>query len=229
MSNEPPPSGPSPPSPSFTPTDRSRLRRIPARGSYDRAVVHRILDEALVASVGFVVDGAPFVVPMAHARHDDELYLHGAAASRALGQGAAGAPLCVTVTLLDGLVLARSAFHHSFNYRSVMLFGQARELTAPDEKRRALACLVDHVLAGRAADARPPSDKELRATRVLALPIAEASAKLRTGGPLDDDEDLGLPHWAGHLPLRLVASPPVPDARAAPHGPMPGGLIDWRR
>jgi nitroimidazol reductase NimA-like FMN-containing flavoprotein (pyridoxamine 5'-phosphate oxidase superfamily) len=198
----------------FTPTPRTTFHRIPGRGSYDRALVHAILDEGLWAAVGFVSDGHPFVLPMAYARLGDQLILHGARASRLLGE-AASAPVCATVTLLDGVVLARSAFHHSLDYRSVVVLGQARPLLAPEEKQAALTALVEHVLRGRAADVRPPSEKELAATSVLALPIIEASAKVRTGGPIDDQEDLALPCWAGHVPLRLTASPPIP----APHLP----------
>jgi nitroimidazol reductase NimA-like FMN-containing flavoprotein (pyridoxamine 5'-phosphate oxidase superfamily) len=211
----------------FTPTDRTRIRRVPARGSYDRATLHAILDEGLVASVGFVVEGQPYVIPMVYARRGDQLYLHGAMASRLLKQSAV--PLCVTVTLVDGLVLARSAFHHSMNYRSAVVLGEAREVTDAGERSSALAAVVDHVLAGRSQQCRPPNDKELRATRVLALPIDEASAKARTGGPLDDDDDLPLPFWGGHLPLHLVAGAPVPDGRAAPVAPTPSALLSYLR
>jgi uncharacterized protein len=205
------------------PTARTTIRRIPGRGSYDRALLYAILDEGLVASVGFCVEGQPYVIPMAYARRGDELVLHGASASRLLKTGAAQLPLCVTVTLLDGLVLARSAFHHSMNYRSAVVLGQAREIAGPEEKRAALNALVEHVLRGRSEQARPPNDKELAATRVLALPIQEASAKSRSGGPLDDPEDLDRACWAGHIPLRLTAGDPVSDASGA-LGPLPAGL-----
>jgi uncharacterized protein len=203
------------------------VHRIPSRARYDRAFIDAVLDEGLVAAVGFVHDGQPFVIPMAYARLGDQLFLHGARASRALGVGASGAPVCVTVTLLDGLVLARSAFHHSLNYRSVVVLGAARELTDPGEKHTALTAIVEHVLRGRSSEVRPPDDKELAATRVLALPISEASAKVREGGPLDDEEDLSQPCWAGHLPLALMPSgPPVGDGpQAAP----PAGLAAYRR
>jgi uncharacterized protein len=208
-------------------SQRSTVRRIPARARYDRATIDAILDEGLIASVGFVHQQQPFVMPMAYARRGGEILLHGARASRALGAGAAGVPLCVTVTLLDGLVLARSAFHHSLNYRSVVILGTAREIREVDEKRAALVAVVEHVLAGRAAEVRPPDDNELAATRVLALPIAEASAKVRQGGPIDDERDLTQRCWAGHLPLALQpAGPPVPDGA---QGPPPPALVHFRR
>ena len=209
----------------LTPTPNTTLRRAPARGSYDRALVHAILDEGLVAAVGFVADGQPFVMPMAYARLGDQLILHGARASRALKLAAEGGPLCVTVTLLDGLVLARSAFSHSMNYRSVVVLGQARELTDHPEKLAALAAVVDHVLPGRSAQARPPNDKELAATRVVALPIVEASAKVRAGGPHDDEADQQHPCWAGHLPLSLVPGAPIADN----DHPIPPGVLAYRR
>jgi nitroimidazol reductase NimA-like FMN-containing flavoprotein (pyridoxamine 5'-phosphate oxidase superfamily) len=213
---------------SFSPTPRTTLRRIPARGSYDRALVHGILDEGLVASVGFCVEGQPYVLPMAYCRRGDQLVLHGASASRLLKIGARGLPLCVTVTLLDGLVLARSAFHQSMNYRSVVVLGNACEIDAAEEKRAALDALLEHLLPGRSTEVRPPSDKELAATRVLQLPIEEVSAKSRTGGPLDDEEDLQWPAWAGLVPLRLTAGTPVPDPKGA-CGPLPAGLAPYRR
>jgi uncharacterized protein len=212
----------------LTPTPRTTLHRVPARGSYDRALVYGILDEGLWAAVGFVADGQPFVIPMAYARLGDELLLHGARASRLLGQ-AASAPICVTVTLLDGLVLARSAFSHSLNYRSVVVLGQARAVTTPEEKRAAMNALCDHVLRGRAQEARPPNEKELNATALLALPITEASAKVRQGGPRDEEEDLAWPCWAGHLPLRLAAGAPVPDPVAPPALPLPPALARYER
>jgi uncharacterized protein len=213
---------------SLVSTTRTTLHRKPDRGSYDRALIHAILDEGLFASVGFVDGDQPFVIPMAYARLGDRLLLHGARASRALARAAEGLPLCVTVTLLDGLVLARSAMHHSLNYRSVVVLGRASELTDAAEKRAAMTALVEHVLPGRAADARPPSDKELGATRVLALPIVEASAKCRSGGPLDDEADLAVPCWAGHLPLALCPTgPPVPDGGEV--RALPAALASYRR
>ena len=209
-------------------TERTTVHRIPARASYDRALIDAILDEGLVAAVGFIHEGQPFVIPMAYARLGDELLLHGARASRALALGAAGARVCVTVTLLDGLVLARSAFHHSLNYRSVVILGPARELTTPREKRdRPSRHRRARPAPAAAPEVRGPDDKELAATRVLALPITEASAKVREGGPLDDERDLQQPCWAGHLPLALAPSgPPVPDGR---QGPPPPALLDYRR
>jgi len=199
------------------PTDRTRHRRLPERGSFDIGVINAILDEALMCHVGFVVDGRPSVIPTIHARIGDRLYLHGAAANHMLRSLAGGVDACVTVTIVDGLVLARSAFHHSMDYRSVMVFGRASRVDDPDEKQRALHALVEHVVPGRNADARPPSDAELRKTLVLRLPIAEASAKVRTGGPVDDEEDLTLGVWAGVLPCALTFGTAVaaPDVTAA--------------
>lgn len=192
------------------PTERTTVRRSAARGRYERDVVHAILDEAYVAHVGVVVDGQPRVLPMAYGRVGDVLYLHGAVGNAML-RASTDAEVCVTVTLLDGLVLARSAYHHSMNYRSVVLLGPARKVEDPDEKRRALDAIVDHALPGRSAVARPADDGELRATLVLALPIAEGSAKVRTGGPVDEPADLDLPVWVGVVPLRVQAGPPEQD------------------
>lgn len=189
-------------------TPRTTLRRHPERGSHERAAIHAILDEALLCHVGIAVDGQPYVLPMLHARIDDALYLHGAVASRLLRALAAGSPIAVTCTLLDGLVLARSAFHHSMNYRSVVALGVAAEVTDEGEKRRALDALVDRVGPGRHAEVRPPTASELAGTRVLRLRLDEASAKVRSGPPVDLAADLGLPVWAGELPLRTVAGPP---------------------
>ncbi|HYC88012.1 MAG TPA: pyridoxamine 5'-phosphate oxidase family protein [Thermoanaerobaculia bacterium] len=192
-------------------TDRTKVRRLPKRGNYDRETIHAILDEALVCHVGFVVDGAPVVIPTIHWREGDTLYVHGSAASRMLRSLKGGVEACVTVTLLDGLVLARSAFHHSMNYRSVVAFGKAREVTG-DEKISALEGLVEHVMKGRSRDIRQPNEIELKQTLVLALPLEEASAKIRTGGPVDDEEDYALPIWAGVVPLKLTAGEPIADA-----------------
>jgi nitroimidazol reductase NimA-like FMN-containing flavoprotein (pyridoxamine 5'-phosphate oxidase superfamily) len=192
------------------PSDRTRVRRLGERGHYDAETIHAILDEALICHVGFVVNGQPVVIPTIHWRDGDTLYVHGSAASRMLRSLRDGVDACVTVTLLDGLVLARSAFHHSMNYRSVVVFGKAREVVE-DEKLRALDSLVEHVVRGRSAEVRAPNEKELRQTLVLALPIDEASAKIRTGGPVDDDEDYALPVWAGVLPLQLTPGAPLPD------------------
>jgi nitroimidazol reductase NimA-like FMN-containing flavoprotein (pyridoxamine 5'-phosphate oxidase superfamily) len=196
------------------PSERVRLRRKRERGSYDRALIDAILDEALIAHLGIVDEhGQPFVIPTLHARSGDVVYCHGSTASRTLRALAAGAPACLTVTLIDGLVLARSAMHHSANYRSAMLIGQATLLEDLDEKRAALRAVVEHIVPGRWEDVRAPSANELRATAVLALPIEECSAKVRSGGPLDDEEDYALPAWAGVIPLASRARTPEPDPR----------------
>lgn len=213
----------------IAPTQRTTLIRRPERGAYDRSIVNAILDEALICHVGFAVDGQPFVLPTTHARIDDRLYIHGSVGGRMLRTLRRGAPICVTVTLIDGLVLARSAFHHSMNYRSVVILGGAREVEDEAEKRRAFSALVDHVLAGRSAQTREASAQELKATSVLCVPIAEASAKVRTGPPLDDDGDYDLPYWAGVLPIRLEAEPPVADPRLPAGIPLPASLMDYRR
>lgn len=192
-------------------TDRTRVRRLPKRGAYDRETIHAILDEALLCHVGFVVDGAPVVIPTIHWRQGDMLYFHGSAASRMLRTLRDGVDACVTVTLLDGLVLARSAFHHSMNYRSVVIFGRATLVESEEERLRALDALVEHVVRGRSKDVRPPNAAELRQTMVLALPIEEASAKIRTGGAVDDEEDYALPVWAGVIPMSLTPGEPVVD------------------
>jgi uncharacterized protein len=191
-------------------TDRTKVRRHAERGTDDRVTAYDVIDEAYIAHVGFVVDGEPRVLPMTYGRDGDVLYLHGAVGNAML-RASADAEVCVTITLLDGLVLARSAFHHSMNYRSVVLLGVARKVEDEDEKRHAFDCIVDHVLAGRTEEARPANDGELRKTLVLALPIAEGSAKVRTGGPIDDEEDLDLPVWAGVIPLRLTPGEPEQD------------------
>jgi uncharacterized protein len=207
------------------------VRRLRQRGTYQREQVDEILDEALVCHVGFVVDGTPRVLPTLHARMGDVLYLHGAPANHMLGIALGGIEICVTVTLLDGLVLARSAFHHSVNYRSVTLFGRATEVVDRDEKIRALATLVDHVVPGRSTDARMPNEGELRKTLVLRLDIEEGSAKVRTGPPVDDAEDLALPIWAGVVPLHQAAGVPVPSPDLDASVPMPGYVTSdsrWR-
>jgi len=211
----------------ITPTERTTVRRLPARAGYDRELIDAILDEALSCHVGFAVDGRPWVVPTIHARIDDQLFLHGSVANHMLKSVDGGIEACVTVTLIDGLVLARSAFHHSMNYRSVMVFGNATRVDDPDEKRAALDALVEHVVPGRSVDARPPSETEMRKTLVLRLPITEASAKVRTGGPVDDDEDLVLPIWSGQLPVNTVFGAPIADAHTAE--PMPAYVRDYRR
>ncbi|MDQ3293815.1 MAG: pyridoxamine 5'-phosphate oxidase family protein [Actinomycetota bacterium] len=193
-------------------TDRTTLRRLPERGSHDPDTVEGILDEALICHLGLVdAEGRPFVIPTIHARIGDVLYLHGSPASRALRAGS-GVDACVVATIVDGLVLARSAFHHSMNYRSVVVYGRAEKVEDAGEKGAALEAIVEHVLAGRSAGTRAPNEKEVKGTLVLRLTLAEASAKVRAGGPLDDEEDMGLPVWAGHVPLRMVAGDPVPAA-----------------
>lgn len=192
-------------------SERTTVKRLAKRGVYEREAIYAILDEAPICHVGFVVDGAPVVIPTIHWREGDELYFHGSAASRMLRSLRGGVDACVTVTLLDGLVLARSAFHHSMNYRSVVVFGKAREVTEREEKLRALDRLVEHVVPGRSAVVRPPNESELRQTLVLALPLSEASAKVRTGGPIDDEEDYALPVWAGVIPIALTKGEPIAD------------------
>jgi nitroimidazol reductase NimA-like FMN-containing flavoprotein (pyridoxamine 5'-phosphate oxidase superfamily) len=204
--------------PRSAPSERSRVRRAPARADYDRATIDAILDEALVAHLGFAVDGQPYVIPTLHARSGDVVYVHGSAASRmvrSLTDPAHPTPACLTVTLLDGLVLARSAFHHSMNYRSVVVLGQARAVAGDDERMVALEAFTERLVPGRWDEVRPPTRQELKGTDVLALGLDEASAKVRAGGPVDDEQDYGLDVWAGVVPLALRAGAPVPDARLA--------------
>jgi uncharacterized protein len=204
------------------------VRRKPERASYDHAAAHSILDEGLVAHVGLATDDGPVVIPMLYARDGDRLVLHGSPASRLL-RGARGVEVCATVTLVDGLVLARSAFHHSVNYRSVVVIGRATPVTDLDDKRALLLRLVEHVVPGRTADARPPSEQELRATLVLQLPLAEASVKLRSGDPIDEDDDLDLPVWAGVIPLALTPGVPAPAGDLADGIPVPTYAEDYAR
>jgi nitroimidazol reductase NimA-like FMN-containing flavoprotein (pyridoxamine 5'-phosphate oxidase superfamily) len=211
------------------PTERTRVRRLPERGVYEREAIEAILDEALICHVAYVVDGQPRVIPTIHARDDDLLYIHGSNASRTLRAAKDGAPVAIEVTLLDGLVLARSAFHHSMNYRSVLVYGLAREITDPDEKWRAQQALVEHVVHGRSADARMPNERELRQTTILAVSLNEASAKVRTGMPKDEDEDYSLPVWAGVLPLDTVPGEPEPDPAMGEGIDEPSYLRPYRR
>ena len=211
------------------PTDRTRVRRIPERGDYDPAVVRAILDEALIVHVAWVDDGAPRQIPTLHARVGHTLYVHGSRASRTMRALRDGAEVCITATIVDELVLARSLFHHSMNYRSVVLYGRAREVTDREEFDAMSRALADHVAPGRGAEARPPNEDEFRQTLILAIPLDEASAKIRTGPPKDDDADLGLPVWAGTLPLHLTASTPEPDPMLADGIDVPGYLTDYRR
>jgi nitroimidazol reductase NimA-like FMN-containing flavoprotein (pyridoxamine 5'-phosphate oxidase superfamily) len=211
----------------LTPTDRTRHRRLPDRGSFDRDLIYGIIDEALHCNVGFAIDGRPWVVPTIHARAGDDLYLHGAAANHMLRTLAGTIETCVTITLVDGLVLARSAFHHSMNYRSAMIFGRAERVEDAVEKRAALEALVEHVVPGRTRDAREPNETELRKTLVLRLPIVEASAKVRTGGPIDDEEDLALPIWAGVLPIFTTFGSAAPESEVTT--PLPDYVAHYAR
>ena len=213
----------------FTPTERTTLKRLPKRGDYDRETVYRILDEALFCHVGFVVDDRPYVIPTGFGRAGDVLYVHGSAASRMLRTLSAGAPVCVTVTLLDGLVLARSAFHHSMNYRSVVILGTARLVEDEEEKLAALRTFTEHIVPGRWAEVRWPSEAEMKATTVLALPLEEVSAKIRTGPPVDEEEDYALEVWAGVLPLKFMPQKPVNDPRLNSGVPTPTYLQNYSR
>ncbi len=197
----------------FNPTSRTTLKRLPQRGSYERDVVYSILDEGLVCHVGFVQDGHAVVIPTAYGRAGDKLYIHGSKASRMMNMLSDGAEVCVTVTLIDGLVLARSAFHHSMNYRSVVIFGKATPVEDPAEKTEALNAFTEHIMRGRWGEVREPTKSELNRTTVLSLPLEEASAKVRTGPPVDDEEDYGLQVWAGVLPLKTIAGELVRDPR----------------
>lgn len=198
---------------SSSPTARTRVTREPQRGVYDREAAYRILDEGFICHVGFCVDGQPFVIPTSYGRAGDNLYVHGSVASRMLRTMKAGIPVCVTVTLLDGLVLARSVFNHSMNYRSVVVLGTATAVEDSAEKIKALRALTEHIVPGRWAEARQPNEKELKATLVMRIPIVEFSAKVRTGPPIDDEEDYSFPTWAGVIPLEMVAQAPLPDPR----------------
>jgi hypothetical protein len=202
----------------YTPTPRTRL----VRAVYDREAVYRILDEGFLCHVGFVVDGQPFVIPTSYGRKDASLYIHGSAASRMLRNLKEGLPVCVTVTLLDGLVLARSIFNHSMNYRSVVVLGKAALVDDPDEKLEALRLLSEHIIPGRWADSRQPNERELKQTSVLRLPIKEFSAKVRTGPPIDDEGDYSFPTWAGVVPLEIKAGEPVADSRLLNGQAVPG-------
>jgi nitroimidazol reductase NimA-like FMN-containing flavoprotein (pyridoxamine 5'-phosphate oxidase superfamily) len=208
-------------------TERTTLRRLPERARYDRETVHAILDEGFICHVGFVVDEQPHVIPTGYVRVGETLYLHGSSGSR-LGLRP-GMPVGVTVTLLDGIVLARAAFHHSFQYRSVVVLGRTRLVTEVDEKEAALRALVDHIVPGRSADVRGGSRRELAATVVLAVALDEVSAKVRTGDPKDEEEDYDLPYWAGILPLALEPGRPVPDPRLRPGRTVPPYVTSWSR
>ncbi len=211
------------------PTERTRVVREAHRGHYDRETIYKILDEGLVCHVGFAVDGQPYVIPTLYARVRDAIYLHGSAASRMLKTLDAGVPACVTVTLVDGIVLARSVFNHSMNYRSVVALGKAIVVTDPAEKLKALHAFTEKLIPGRWKDARQPNEQELRATSILRMPLAEVSAKVRTGPPLDDEPDYALPIWAGVVPLRLAAGVPVRDEKCDPALPVPSYAVQYTR
>ncbi len=210
-------------------TTRTTLKRLSQRGSHDREIIDRILDEGFICHVGFVIDGQPFVIPTGYARAGDKLFIHGSQASRMLRALKAGVNVCVTVTLIDGLVLARSAFHHSMNYRSVVIFGQARLVDDEHEKLAALYALSEHMIPGRWKDAREPSEAELQQTTVLELPIDEASAKIRTGPPLDDEEDYAMNVWAGVLPMQLTTGDAFADPRLPANIDVPDYVLEYNR
>jgi nitroimidazol reductase NimA-like FMN-containing flavoprotein (pyridoxamine 5'-phosphate oxidase superfamily) len=212
------------------PSERVRVRRLHDKAAYDKDAIKAILDEALVAHVGFAHDGHPFVIPTLHARVGENVYVHGSSASRTLRTIGGTVPVCITVTLLDGMVFARSMFEMSVNYRSVVMLGEARAVTDPDEKLEALKAFSEQVLPGRWDEARKPSRKELKATAILALPLDEASAKISTGGPDDgESEDAALDVWAGHVPIRLVAGQPAPCPHLRPGIPLPDDIANYQR
>ena len=213
----------------LTVTARTQIKRLPQRGEYDRSLAYQILDEGLICHVGFAVDGQPFVIPTAYGRVGDRLYIHGSPASRMLRSLKQGIEVCLTVTLLDGLVLARSAFHHSMNYRSVVIFGTATGVDSIDEKTTALKAFTNHVMPDRWAAVRSPSPQELNGTLVLALSLQEASVKTRSGAPIDDEPDYALPVWAGELPLRVVAGEPIADPRLDQAIEVPESVRHYRR
>jgi len=213
----------------FTPTERTKVRRLPDRGKYDAESVYGILDEAFICHVGFVVDGQPYVIPTGFARANDTLYIHGSAASRMLRTLADGVQVCVTVTLIDGIVMARSGFHSSMNYRSVVILGRATQVEARDEKLAALAAFSEQVMPGRWKDLRETTDAELKGTLVLRLPLKEVSAKVRTGPPKDDEADYALPLWAGVVPLKLTAATPIDDPRLAKGTQPPDYARNYKR
>lgn len=214
---------------SYQQTTRTTLKRRPQRGAFDRPTVHAILDATFLCHVGFVVEGQPFVIPTSYGRDGDTLFIHGAAASRMLRELSTGIPVAVTVTLLDGLVLARSAFHHSLNYRSVVMLGTASLVEEPAEKMHALEVITEQIVPGRWAEVRRPDEQELKATTVLRLPIEEVSAKIRTGPPIDDDEDMKLPIWAGVLPLTVAPGSPIPDPQLAEGLPLPASVTAYQK
>lgn len=201
---------------SYAPTERTQVKRLPKRAVYDKAQVHAILDEGYVCHIGFAIDGQPYVIPTLYARAGERVYFHGSAASRMLRSAGDGVRVCLTVTLVDGFVLARSAFHHSMNYRSAVVLGSARQVTDDAEKREALHRFTNHIVPGRWEEVRQPTDQELKATSVLALDLNEVSAKVRTGPPVDDEEDYALPIWGGVVPVHMQIAEPVADGRVLP-------------
>ncbi|HEY3038960.1 MAG TPA: pyridoxamine 5'-phosphate oxidase family protein [Pyrinomonadaceae bacterium] len=213
----------------FPQTQRTTLKRLPKRGVYDRELVYQILDEGFICHVSFAVDGQPFVIPTGYARKGNQLYIHGSQVSRMLRTLAQGIDVCIAVTIIDGLVLARSAFHHSVNYRSVVIFGRALMVDEREAKLDALLAFSEHVIPGRWNDVRQPTEQELKATTVLSLPLLEASAKVRTGPPIDDEEDYALNVWAGVLPLKLVAGEPIADPRLPENIEPPAYTLKYRR
>jgi nitroimidazol reductase NimA-like FMN-containing flavoprotein (pyridoxamine 5'-phosphate oxidase superfamily) len=215
--------------PSFAPTARTQVKRLPERGVYDRAEIYKILDAGFFCHVGFAVDGQPFVIPTGYGRSGDKLFIHGSAASRMLRSLAGGVKVCVTVTLFDGLVLARSAFNHSMNYRSVVVLGAATPVENREEKIEALRAISEQIIRGRWDEVRQPNEKELKATTVLALPLEEVSAKVRTGPPHDEEEDYLLPVWAGVLPFRAVPQAPLVDPRNLPDLALPKSIEKYSR
>ena len=213
----------------FTQTERTKLKRLPKRGHFDRETVYGILDEGFICHVGFAPEGQPFVIPTGYARDGDKLYIHGSQASRLLRTLSGGVDACVTVTIIDGLVLARSAFHHSMNYRSVVIFGRATLVEDREEKMAALFALSEHFIRGRWAEVREPTEVEMKQTTVLSLPLVEASAKIRTGPPLDAEEDYAMNVWAGVIPLRLVAGEPIADPLLPEGIQVPTYARDYKR
>ena len=212
-----------------TKTDRTRVKRLPNRGAYDRETIYAILDAGFICHVGYVMDGQPYVIPTGYARIGDDLYIHGSSASRMLRNMAQGVDVCVTVTLVDGLVLARSAFHHSINYRSVVVLGKATLVEDAAEKDKALEAFTEHIIPGRWPEIRWPNELELKATSVLKLPIEEASAKIRVGDPKDDEEDYAMDIWAGVLPLSTVPGEPIADGRLKEETPVPEHVSGYGR
>ncbi len=213
----------------ITRTERTKLKRIPKRGIFERETIYKILDEAFICHVGFIVNNQPFVIPTSFARIDDRLMIHGSAASRMMRNLSEEIDVCVTVTLVDGLVLARSAFHHSMNYRSVVVFGKAKIISDEQEKYAALKAFTEHIIQNRWSEIRPPSALELKATTVLSIPLNEASAKIRTGNPVDDEEDYDLEVWAGVLPLNVMTSAPIADDRLKNGIAVPQSILNYSR